>query len=175
MPETRQAPIDTERQVMALEQALQDEGRRYERLYELALDQGRRMTGTDLDALAASAAALAEGLAEVEQVRARREQLAFGLMATTGERTLRLTAWLETQPAELRERLGHRVAAVRAAGQRLLRQNEKNRRLASFCLDLVEEEAQMLRRSVLHDPAGCYDRGAHPARDGGGHMLQKKA
>ncbi len=118
---------------------------------------------------------MAEGLAEVDTVRRQRETLASQLMATSGREAMRLSSWLEDQPTALRERLSARVAAVRLAGQRLLQQNEKNRRLASFCLDLVEEEAMVLRRSLLQDPAGCYDRGAQPAHEGSGRMLQKKA
>jgi hypothetical protein len=50
-----------------------------------------------------------------------------------------------------------------------------NRRLANFCLDLVEEEAALLRRCLLEDPAGCYDRGAQPTTRTQGGVLQRQA
>jgi len=163
-------------QINALEAALAEEGQRYTALLDLASAQSRHMTGADLDAIAGNAAAMATGLAQADALRQRREQLARDLMTASGhEPTGRLSAWLEDQSPELRERLGRQVAAVRRAGELLLGQNEKNRRLASFCLDLVEEEAQVLRRALLHDSTGCYDRGAQPTHEGGGRMLQKKA
>lgn len=173
MPRTNQ---DIAGRITALEAALAEEGQRYTALLELASAQIGHMTGADLDAIAGNAAAMATGLAQADGLRQRREQLASDLMEASGQPSPgRLSAWLEDQAPDVRARLGHQVAAVRRAGERLLRQNEKNRRLASFCLDLVEEEAQVLRRSLLHDSTGCYDRGAQPTHEGGGRMLQKKA
>ena len=62
----------------------------------------------------------------------------------------------------------------RAAGE-LARTNEMNRRLANFCLDLVEEEATLLRRCLLEDPAGRYDRGAQPTQNEQGGVLHRQA
>ena len=42
-------------------------------------------------------------------------------------------------------------------------------------LDLVEEEAKILRRCFTENAAGCYDGHAQTATDGHGCMLHKKA
>jgi hypothetical protein len=67
------------------------------------------------------------------------------------------------------------VQAVRRTAGELARTNEMNRRLANFCLDLVEEEAALLRRCLLADPAGCYDRGAQPTQNEQGGVLKRQA
>ncbi|MBD3221719.1 hypothetical protein GF314_10795 [bacterium] len=175
MSETKQAPVDVSAQVSALRQVLAEEHARYEALLEQAREQGRLMTGHDLDAIERSAQAMAQGLAEAAGIRQRREELTAELMRSTGHRDLRLSAWLATQPDIVRTQLQDVIARVREAGARLMEVNEKNRRLASFCLDLVEEEAGVLRQSLLEDPAGRYDRGARPASADGGRMVQRQA
>ena len=145
--------------VDALSSVLNEERRHYERLLELARQQGAMMTSHDLDGLQANARAMSDGLAAAQSVRIRREQLAVDLMRQAGtEEPRSLGAWLQEQPADLRVALEDPVQAVRRTAGELARTNEMNRRLANFCLDLVEEEAALLRRCLLADPAGCYDR-----------------
>jgi len=175
MPQMKQAKVDMDQQVTALANALRREYLHYEQLVTMAAEQGRLMTGTDLEAVGNSASAMADGLAVGDSLRHVRENLALEIMALDPMQPTRLSLWLQAQPDVIRERLAGPLARVREAGQKLLVQNEKNRRLASFCLDLVEEEAKVLRRSLTEDPAGCYDRGANHATDGTGCMLHKKA
>jgi hypothetical protein len=175
MSETKQAPLDVSAQVTALRRMLVDEHALYEALLEQAREQGRLMTGHDLEAIERSAREMAQGLAEAAGIRQRREELTARLLRSTGHQDLRLSAWLTTQSDSVRVQLQDVIDRVRQAGARLMEVNEKNRRLASFCLDLVEEEAGVLRRSLLEDPAGRYDRGARPASADGGHMVRRQA
>ena len=175
MGETGQRSIDVQAQVAELEQALGAERAEYERLLELAQRQTRLMTSGDTDAVAAGAAELASGLVAADGLRQQRERLAARLMAISGDGEQRLSSWLARQPEHLRGRLGAEVQQVREVGTRLLRANEKNRRLASFCLDLVEEEADVRRHALSEDPSGRYDRAAHPTTEGAGRMVQKQA
>jgi hypothetical protein len=175
MPETRQASIDLDAHVEAVERILADECKQYEELLAVAQEQGRVMTGSDLEAIAASAQEMAQGLERADLVRREREQLVHAMLQADGHVGKRLSTWLRSQPAARRERLAGPVARVRLSSQRLLQANERNRRLASFCLDLVEEEANVLRDALVQDPAGRYDDGAQPAHAGSGRMVQKQA
>lgn len=175
MSQMMQARVDQEQHVTALETALGREGQHYEALLALATEQGRLMTGTDLEAVGTSASALADGLAVGDALRQERERLTARLTGTEGDQPVRLSVWLSSQPDTVRRRLEGPVVRVREVGQKLLRQNEKNRRLASFCLDLVEEEARILRRCFTENAAGCYDGSARTATDDHGCMLHKKA
>lgn len=158
-----------------LEQALEAESRHYRGLVEIAEVQGRLMTGSDLEAIRNNAKQLADGLSVADQLRQKREGFAGRLMRKEHAGDQRLSTWITSQSPEIGAKLQGPVVRVREACGELMRINEKNRRLASFCLDLVEEEAGVLRRGLLEDPAGRYDRGAKPAQDGGGRMLTKKA
>jgi hypothetical protein len=160
----------------ALTAALREERDHYRQLLELARDQGRMMTSHDLEGLEANATRLSEGLEAADAVRIRRERLASAVMAATGTAVPgSLSAWLDTQPDPIRRRLAEPVQAVRRAAGELARTNELNRRLANFCLDLVEEEATLLRRCLLEDPAGRYDRGAQPTQNEQGGVLHRQA
>lgn len=159
-----------------LNEALQEEKRHYQALLELAHGQGVMMTSHDLEGLEENARRMSEGLSAADGVRIRRERLACDLMRRTGARVPgSLSAWLETQPAGVQDVLREPVQSVRRTAGELARTNEMNRRLANFCLDLVEEEAALLRRCLLEDPAGRYDCGAKPATGGQGGVLRRQA
>lgn len=175
MPETQQAPIDVSAEVSALAQVLAEEHARYESLVLLAEEQNRLMTGTDMDAIQRSARLMAAGLAETDKVRAERERLSAALLKASGQEGGRLSSWLATQPLATQERLSALVDRVRVVGTRLMQINEKNRRLASFCLDLIEEEAEVRNEVLRRDPAGRYDRAGLQAAGDGGKMVEKKA
>jgi hypothetical protein len=162
--------------VAALHEALCAEQRHCAHLLELARSQGELMGSHDLGGLQDAAGRLNDALAAAEPLRRRREELARAVMQVDAAApTPRLSVWLDRQPAAVRERLAGPVRALRRTAGDLARANELNRRLASFCLDLVEEEAALLRRCVLEDPAGCYDRGAQPARQNQGGVLRRQA
>jgi hypothetical protein len=58
---------------------------------------------------------------------------------------------------------------------RLARQNELNRHLAEFCLDLAREEARIFREVLTDDPAGCYGQDANARTGGTSCMVEKQA
>lgn len=162
--------------VETLAGVLAREQEHYAALLDLARRQGQLMTGHDLEGLQTNARELSAGLAAVQSVRQQREQLARELMSASGAAEPHsLSAWLHEQPEPLRQILQEPVQAVRRTAGELARTNEMNRRLANFCLDLVEEEAALLRRCLLTDPAGCYDRGARPACNEQGGVLKRQA
>ncbi len=159
-----------------LNSTLAEEQEHYEALLDLARRQGMMMTTHDVDGLDENARLMSDGLAAADVVRIRRERLASDLMRQAGSAVPgSLSTWLETQPAAIQDSLGEPVQLVRCAAGELARTNEMNRRLANFCLDLVEEEAALLRRCLLEDPAGCYDSGAQPASNGQGGVLKRQA
>ena len=67
------------------------------------------------------------------------------------------------------------LGKVRHASAKLARQNELNRLLAEFCLDLVHEEAEIFKSAVLENPAGCYDGEARNKGRGPGGVIVKQA
>lgn len=164
------------RTLQDLAAVLQEEQGHYETLLDLARRQGVMMTGHDIEQLEENARRMTEGLAAADLVRIRRERLASQVMSADGAAVPgSLRTWLETQPAAVRAILDEPVQAVRRTAGELARTNEMNRRLANFCLDLVEEEAAVLRRCLLEDPAGRYDSGAQPARNDQGGVLHRQA
>ncbi len=162
--------------VRALASVLRQEQAHYERLLAMARRQGERLAGGDLEDLDATSQELATGLQAAGGVREQRERLAAELIAASGEDPATgLSTWLSRQPRPVQAELAGAVQAVRRAAGELSRANEHNRRLASFCLDLVEEEAALLRRSLLEDPAGCYDAGARHTTNAQGGVLRRQA
>jgi len=162
--------------VGALGSVLRQEQAHYERLLEMARRQGERLAGGDLEDLDTCSQELATGLQAASTVRERRERLAAELIAASGaDPAVGLSTWLTRQPAPLQAELAGVVQDVRRAAGELARANEHNRRLASFCLDLVEEEAALLRRSLLEDPAGRYDAGARHTTNAQGGVLRRQA
>ena len=160
----------------ALTSILAQEQQHYEQLLALANRQGQLMTSHDLDGLQTNARELSQGLAAAQAVRLQREKLASEMMQGAGSKEANsLSVWLHEQPATVQEVLMEPVQAVRRTAGELARTNEMNRRLANFCLDLVEEEAALLRRCLLADPAGCYDRGAQPTQNEMGGVLKRQA
>ena len=164
------------RSVAALRDVLQDERHHYARLLELVRAQGQMMACNDLEGLHANARLLDEHLAAADAVRIRRELLAAKIIQPgTDDPPRSLSRWLQRQAPEVRQELQGPVGSVRRVADELARANEMNRRLANFCLDLVEEEAALMRRCLLEDPAGCYDRGAKPAQKSQGGVMQHSA
>ncbi len=165
-----------EQTLQDLHAVLQEENGQYEALLGLAQSQGVMMTSHDIEGLEENARQMSEGLSDADSVRIRRERLASDLMSLSGARTPgSLSAWLDTQPENIQGTLTGPLQSVRRTAGELARTNEMNRRLANFCLDLVEEEAALLRRCLLEDPAGRYDSGANPAKNGQGGVLHRQA
>lgn len=162
--------------VSRLSMVLQEEQGHYMTLLDLAQTQGVLMTTHDFEGLDANALRITEELASADSVRIQREIMASEVLHSAGASVDEsLSSWLESQSDEIRQHLDTPVRNVRRIAGELARANEMNRRLANFCLDLVEEEAAILRRCLLEDPAGCYDNGANPASNDHAGVITRKA
>jgi hypothetical protein len=162
-------------QLRELSDLLDAEADCYADLLELARQQGRLMRDQDLAGLAENTQNWQQSLPLADGARIRRERLAAELMTRGTDAAARtLTAWLPNLPALHRDGLEPAVQRVSATVRALERQNELNRRLAEFCLDLVEEEAAVFRRAVLTDPSGRYDGAARCTQSGPGGVLERQ-
>jgi hypothetical protein len=163
-------------QLRELSDLLDAEADCYAGLLELARQQGQHMRDQDLAGLAENTQCWQQSLPLADGARIRRERLAADLMCRGGTAAAAqsLSAWLPSLPTLHREDLEPAVRRVRAAVRALDRQNELNRRLAGFCLDLVEEEAAVFRRAVLTDPSGRYDGAARCTQSGPGGVLERQ-
>jgi len=153
------------------------EGHHYRRLLRLAWRQNSYMQRQDVDRLEANAREWARYLPLANEARISRERFVGELAARNG---------LTIPPGRVEDLLDHTdptttrtvagaLGKVRHAAARLARQNELNRLLAEFCLDLVHEEAEIFKSAVLENPAGCYDKGARNQGRGPGGVIVKQA
>ena len=119
----------------------------------------------------------AQHLPDADAARIRRERCCDELRAALGPEAagLRLDAMLEHCEPERRRRVRAVLDDLGRTAGRLARQNELNRHLAGFCLDLARQESTIFRDCVLDDPAGCYGRDARNANRGAGGVLVKQA
>lgn len=162
-------------QLRELSGLLDAEAACYGQLLELAREQGQLMRAQDLDGLAENTQRWQQSLPLADSSRIRRERLAAELMAADEQSTpATLTGWLPRLPSAHRDNLEPAVRRVRMTVRALDRQNELNRRLAEFCLDLVEEEAAVFRRAVLADPSGRYDGAARCTQSAPGGVLERQ-
>ena len=156
---------------------LQDEERHYRRLLRLAWRQNSYMKRQDVDRLESNAVEWAHFLPAADRCRIGRERLVAALGQRVGivvppGRVSDLLDYVE--PATRRE-VEAAVARLRVTAGRLARQNELNRMLAEFSLELAEEESQIFRRCVLEDPSGRYGGDAKATGRGPGGFLVKQA
>jgi hypothetical protein len=74
-----------------------------------------------------------------------------------------------------RQTLNKAVGRLIEAVGDLNRQNEMNRQLADFCLELTREEGAIFKRGVLEDPAGCYEEDAKKSHAPPGTVIIRRA
>ncbi|MBE0566604.1 MAG: flagellar export chaperone FlgN [Krumholzibacteria bacterium] len=160
----------------ALVALLAAEEEHYRRLLRLAWRQNSYMKRQDVDRLQANAADWSRHLPEADRARIARERCCADLQARAGVPAgARLEPLLDACGADERRRVVQALDRLRRTVGRLARQNELNRHLAAFCLDLAVEESRIFRDSVLDDPAGCYGRDARNTNLGAGGVLVKQA
>jgi hypothetical protein len=157
--------------------SLEAECREYRRLLRLAWRQNSYMRRQDVDRLEANARDWARHLPAADAVRIARERMVDELARKAGiaippGRVGDLLDYAAPDPkAAVRRALGE----LRTAAARLARQNEMNRTLAEFCLDLSHEETEIFRRTVLDDPRGSYDENARASTRGPGGVVHRQA
>ncbi len=156
---------------------LQVETRHYKRLLRLAWRQNSYMKRQDVDRLEANAAEWARYLPRANESRIARERfvqrlsLELGISIPPGTIRDLLTGIPENGLSTIEAMLND----LKATTTRLARQNELNRDLAKFCLDLAQEEAEIFKQCVLKDPAGCYSGSAETTNRGPGGVLVRQA
>ncbi len=156
---------------------LEVETRQYRRLLRLAWRQNSYMKRQDVDRLDFNARQWAKFIPLADEARIARERF---IQDMAQERAL------SYPPAKMEELMSGTSAAtknvvrgavndLRVVTAKLERQNELNRQLAEFCLDLAQEEAEIFRSTVLSNPTGCYGNNAQTASRGPGGVLVRQA
>lgn len=156
---------------------LRSESGQYRRLLRLAWRQNSYMQRQDVDRLAANAREWARYLPEANEARLDRERF-VGQLATRHGITIppgRVEDLLDYTDQETKNTVAGALGGVRTSAAKLARQNELNRLLAEFCLDLVGEEAEIFKSAVMENPTGCYDEGARSKDRGPGGVLVRQA
>ncbi len=156
---------------------LDTEDQNYRRLLRLAWRQNSYMKRQDVDRLESNAMDWSRHLPEADQSRIARERYVaemgrrLGLHIPPG----RVSDLLDYTDPQTKAQVTAAVTRLRRTAGRLARQNELNRSLAEFCLDLAHEETQIFKKCVLDDPAGCYGDDAKATGRGPGGVLVKQA
>ena len=155
---------------------LEVEDHNYRRLLRLAWRQNSYMKRQDVDRLEANTADWQRFLPQANAAREARDRFMkkvlrdLGLDA--GKRTRDLLPYVDEEAGLLIRRA---LAGLDRTMARLARQNELNRNLAGFCLELAKEEARIFREVLLDDPAGCYGEDAVARTGGTSRMVEKHA
>ena len=153
------------------------ETKQYRRLLRLAWRQNSYMKRQDVDRLDSNAREWAKYLPKADEARIARERFVQELAQQRGQRlqTINLEDLVLGTSSTTQTEVVGCVNDLRATSVRLDRQNELNRQLAEFCLDLAREEAEIFRSSVLTNPTGCYGNDAQTASRGPGGVLVRQA
>jgi hypothetical protein len=153
------------------------EGTQYRRLLRLAWRQNSYMQRQDVDRLEANAREWARYIPLADEARITRERYVGELAAKNGLSIPPATVedLLDYTNPQTKQTVAGALGKVRHASAKLARQNELNRLLAEFCLDLVHEEAEIFKSTVLKDPTGCYDEEAHNLGRGPGGVIVRQA
>jgi len=156
---------------------LDHESHEYRRLLRLAWRQNSYMQRQDVDRLEANAREWARYLPLANEARITRERYVGGLAKRMGLiiPPNRVEDLLDYTEPGIKRTVTSALGGVRQTAAKLARQNELNRLLAEFCLDLVNEEAEIFKSAVLDNPAGCYDGEAQNKRSGPGGVLVRQA
>jgi hypothetical protein len=165
-----------------------DEGRRlaallgeelthYRRLLRLAWRQNSYMKRQDVDRLAANAREWARWIPAADRARLAREHLVTALSRRLGVPVPpgRVGDLLDYAAADQRADVADLLYGIRTTAGTLARQNALNRQLAEFCVELAHEEAEIFKRCVLQDPAGCYRGDARQNDRGPGGVIVRQA
>ena len=173
----RQATARIDADCRLLVSLLEVETINYRRLIRLAWRQNSYMKRQDVVRLEFNGREWARYLPKANEARLAREQYVQrmarerGLSIPPGS----LTDLLDLAACDTKHEIQEAVNDLKTTSVRLARQNALNRELASFCLELAREEAEIFKQSVLKDPAGCYSGRAETTSRGPGGVLVRQA
>ena len=168
-------PLEAEYRLLA--SLLEVETLNYKRLLRLAWRQNSYMKRQDVDRLEVNAREWSRYLPAANESRIAREKFVARLASQGGISIPpgKLQDLLVNAGEYTRDHLLDKLNDLKVTAVRLARQNDLNRELARFCLDLAEEEARIFKDAVLKDPAGCYNGAARNTNLGPGGVLVKQA
>ena len=153
------------------------ENENYRRLLRLAWRQNSYMKRQDVDRLESNSRDWAQYLPSADQARITRERFVAELAQLAGISVPpgRVSDLLDYTDPSSKQQVIAVMGRLRDTAARLARQNELNRNLAEFCLDLAQEESKIFQKCVLKDPAGCYGGDAKATSRGPSGFLVKQA
>lgn len=156
---------------------LEIEDRNYRRLLRLAWRQNSYMRRQDVDRLESNARDWSIYLPRANEARIARERFVSQLGDNLGRPIPpnKMIDLLEFASDTTRGRVVTSIRKLQQTTLRLARQNELNRTLAEYCLDLANEESKLFQRALKEEPNGCYDGGARPETRSPGGVLQRQA
>ena len=149
----------------------------YRRLLRLAWRQNSYMKRQDVDRLSANAGDWGRWIPASDRARLARERLVASLAGRMGVAIPpgRVGDLLDYADPGQRQLVSGLLAEIRTTAGALARQNALNRQLAEFCVELAHEEAEIFKRCVLQDPAGCYRGDAKQHDRGPGGVIVRQA
>ncbi len=160
-----------------LAELLTHEGGQYRRLLRLARRQNSYMKRQDVDRLEANSREWNRYLPLANQAKSAREKFVIRMNERLGipfQQDNIIACLKRVEPAAQRE-IRALLAGIKNTAEQLARQNELNRSLAEFCLELAQEEHEIFKRCVLDDPSGCYGEDARRSDRGPGGVLVRQA
>ena len=177
MSPKRQSTARIDEDCRLLVSLLEVETLHYKRLLRLAWRQNSYMKRQDVDRLEANAVEWSRYLPRANESRIARERFIHRLSLELGITIPPGTVkdLLAGVPQDGRTLIREMLNELKATTTRLARQNELNRDLAKFCLDLAQEEAEIFKKCVLKDPSGCYSGTAMNTSRGPGGVLVRQA
>ena len=163
----------------ALCRLLDEEEMQYRRLRRLAWRQTAYLKRRDAERLEKNAHEWRQFVPLAEAARRRREAHVAALARHLGEAegTLAGPELAARAGPPHRERIAAAVCRLAATAGDLYRQNGLNALLARFCLELVQQEADIFRQVVTGDPSGGYAESGRRAAGAGatGSVIWRRA
>ncbi len=156
---------------------LEIEDKNYSRLLRLAWRQNSYMKRQDVDRLDFNSREWSRYLPEADMARLGRERYIHDLAAKLDLQMppARIQDLLDYVDPDIRQEINQALTSLVKTTGSLARQNEANRSLAQFCIDLAHEEAEIFKTTVLDDPQGCYGEDAKASNRGPGGVFIKQA
>ncbi len=156
---------------------LEIEDKNYCRLLRLAWRQNSYMKRQDVDRLDANSQEWTRYLPDADMARLTRERYMNQLATKMGLTVppAKIHDLLDYVNPTLRMEIKQKLDRLIKTTGSLARQNEANRSLAQFCIDLAHEEAEIFKTTILDDPQGCYGEDAKASNRGPGGVFIKQA
>jgi len=153
------------------------EEKEYRRLLRLAWRQTGYLRRQDVQRLENNAEQWRKYLPQADAARIRREAFLSKLADQLGLADERLAPQFLLDRADNNQRTMiseavHRLVDVTSD---LNRQNELNRQLTGFCLELAYEENRIFQEVVLEDPGGGYEDTARKTKSAPGKVIRRRA